>query len=410
MYMPGLAPGALGWVVHRDFASAVEQLGHSFEMLTTTAAGSSAPRDAGPIRALPTSAAWQRTAVLAAPWLRTRQLLPSAAALAAYLRRAGSSVDVLHVEVAYPHGTAAALAAWASGWRGPLVVTPMGEDTLVIDEDRYGFRRHALPNALVKWTLQRAAHVRCISPLLERWIADLAPATPRRVVPLNVSAETAAAGEETPAERSARRLRARRALDSEFGTAGRPLVLSLGRLHPFKGIDTLVRAMPGVADAMLLIAGPSLAVHPHGDTAARLLRVADEVGVGNRVRRVGPIAPERALEILAGADVVAVPSRLESLNKVCIEAAAVGTPFVVTSTTGISAWVPEHGVGLVVPPQDPPALAGAIARVVTGQWQIDAQRCAVFVGQFSPRAVAAQVVEIYESVLAGHAQRHADGM
>ena len=406
MFMPGLTPSGLGWVVHRDFAAAVEDLGHSFEMLTTTS-GPGLPHAAEGIRVLPMSTAWQKLAGPAAPLLRTRQILPAAAALAKHLRQAGSSIDLLHIEVAYPHGAAATLAAWASRWRGPVVVTPMGEDTLVLDDDHYGFRRHPVPNALVKWTLRRAACVRCISPMLERWIAELAPATPRRVVPLNVSADTARAVEDTSAHRAARRLQARRALDAEFGTAGRPLILSFGRLHPFKGIETLVRAMPGVVDATLLIVGPSLVVPPRGDSATHLLAVAEGLGVKDRVRWVGSVPPERALEILAGADVVAVPSRLESLNKVCVEAASVGTPFVVTRTTGISAWVPDQGVGIVVPPEDPGALAEALARVVTRQWQPDAHRGAAFVRQFSPRVVAAQVVGIYESVLAERLRRHA---
>lgn len=404
MFLPGLDPSSLGWIVHRDFARAVEELGHRFEVVTTLVepVASAASRS---VRVLPASAAWQTIAEGAAPFLRTRQLLPAAATLAKYLRQAGPSIDLLHVEVAYPQGAAATLAVGASGWRGPLVVTPMGEDVLVNDEDRYGFRRYVLPNALVKWTLRRAACVRCISPLLETWVAPLAPDTPRRVVPLNVSADAAQLAEEPASERRERRLRARHALDAEFGTAGRKLVVALGRVHPFKGIETLVRVMSAVTDATLLIVGPSLNVPPRGDTASHLLAVAREVGVGDRVQWAGAVPPERALDILAGADVVAVPSRLESLNKVCIEAAAVGTPFVVTHTTGISAWVPDDGVGIVIPPNDAGVLGQALSRVVTGQWQFDAERGAAFVRQFAPRTVAAQMVGVYETVLEDRRRR-----
>lgn len=398
MFMPGLAPSALGWVVHRDFAEAVRRLGHSFELLTTASAGDSGELVTD-VRALPTSATWRRLAGAAAPFLRTRQLLPAAAALAKHLREAGRSIDVLHIEVAYPHGAAAALAALASGWRGPLVVMPAGEDTLIIKENHYGFRRYLVPNALMKWTLRRAAFIRCVSPLLETWIATLAPHTPRRVAPQNVSGETAAAAEEPGPVRAERRLRARRALDASFGTAGRPLVVSLGRLHPFKSIETLIRAMPSVADAHLLIVGPSLSVPPRGDTATHLLAVAKEVGVSNRVQWVGPVPPQRSLDVLAGADVLAVPSRLESLNKVCVEAAAVGTPFVVTQTTGIAAWVPESGAGIVVPPDDPGRLAEALTTIVAGRWRPDPNGSAALVRRFSPSTVAAEVVDIYESVL-----------
>ena len=86
-------------------------------------------------------------------------------ALATYLRRQGDAIDLLHVEVAYPTGVAVTLAAVVSGWRGPIVITPMGEDTIIVDSASYGYRRHLVPRGLVAWTLRRAAFIRSISPV-----------------------------------------------------------------------------------------------------------------------------------------------------------------------------------------------------------------------------------------------------
>ena len=212
------------------------------------------------------------------------------------------------------------------------------------------------------------------------------------------ASQVAAAAEETGAVRIERRRAARSLLDSKFATAGRPVIVALGRLHPFKGIETLVRAMATVRDGILVIVGPSLNVRPLGDTATRLLGLAEALGVRDRVRWVGPVAPTGSLDMLAAADVVAVPSHVESLNKVCIEAAAVGTPFVVTETTGITAWVPDTGVGILVPPADPVALGEALISVINGRWLPNPTRLSAFVRPFSPRAVAEEVVEIYEKV------------
>lgn len=399
MFMPGLWPGALGWGVHHDFARAVERRGHQFDLVTTVA-GPSRPT-ATSVRALATREPWRILGRAAAPVLRTPSLVPTSAALAGHLRRAGHEIDLLHVEVAYPHGAAAVLAARVSGWSGPIVVTPMGEDILVLDEASYGFRRHVGPRWLVRWTLEQASFVRCISPMLDARIRRIAPDTPRRVVPLSVSSETVTVARESLDERVARREQARASVDAYGAVTDRPRVLALGRLHPFKGLETLVRAMPAVRAADLLIAGPSLAVSPFGDMASRLLRVARDVGVGDRVRWVGQVAPEHALELLAAADVVVVPSILESLNKVCVEAAAVGTPFVVTETTGIAAWVTDDGVGQVVRPSDPAALSDALNRVISGQWRHDPVRAGEFAASFAPDAIATQVIEIYESVSGG---------
>jgi len=117
------------------------------------------------------------------------------------------------------------------------------------------------------------------------------------------------------------------------------------------------------------------------------------------VRIVGGVHPSRALDVLAAADVVVVPSPLESLNKVCMEAAAVGTPFVVTETTGISAWVPDEGVGIVVPPGDSATLAWAIDEIIGGHFNYDARAAARFAARFTPQRIAAEVMEFYEAIV-----------
>ena len=404
MFMPGLRPDALGWHVHLDFSRQVEACGPQFQVLTTGRTPGPTQPHAGQIRVLDAPFAWEGLGALSAPFLRTRGVPHAAAALARYLRAEGSSVDVLHVEVAYPHGVAAALARRMSGWSGPIVLTPMGEDTLVIEESSYGFRRYPVPRRLIEWTLREAAVLRCISPMLEERLSQLAPRSTRRMIPLNVASDAVAASTETEALHNRRRVEARAFVDDRCGTAGRPIVLALGRLHPFKGLDVLVRAMASVPDAALVVVGPSLNVRPDGDVATRLLELARELGVSDRVQWVGPTPPEQALEWLAGADAVAVPSHLESLNKVCVEAAAVGTPFVVTETTGISAWVQANsGVGIVVPPGEPAALAVALTDILGGVWKADRNRLASFVDPFRPEIVANQLVDLYRDVIGGHA-------
>ena len=425
MFMPSLGPDALGWEVHQDFAAAVERLGHEFALLTTPApdadggsrrppsddqvdAEADLPRAGTPsadgagtktITVLEESAASRRWAAVARPLLRTRQLLPAAGALARHLKSHADDIDLLHLEVAYPHAAAGMLATARSGWAGPVAVTPMGEDLLVVADRSYGMRRHLLPATLVNLTLRRAAALRCISPMFERHIAALSPHNPRRVIPLNISEKAAGAARRSTAERAAFRATARARVADDFGTGGRPLVLSFGRLHPFKGIDYLIDAAAAIGDADVLIIGPSLTVRPFGDMAASLRRRAEARGLADKVNVAGGVHPSRALEVLAAADVVVVPSPLESLNKVCMEAAAVGTPFVVTETTGVAAWVPPEGVGIVVPPRNAACLAWAIEEIIDGHFAYDAEASARFALRFSPDRIAAEVMEFYEEVV-----------
>ena len=187
----------------------------------------------------------------------------------------------------------------------------------------------------------------------------------------------------------------------------------------YPGISRHIPAYPGISrhipdpffcsraevgDGASTVVGPSLVVKRGGDTATALLRLAAQVGVADRVVWVGPVPPERALDFLAAADALVVPSHLESLNKVCVEAAAVGTPFVVTETTGVSAWVPDDGIGLVVPPNDPTAIARAVTRVLEGSDGTDEHVRRAFVQRFSPGHVAEQMAEIYQEAAAGRGE------
>jgi glycosyltransferase involved in cell wall biosynthesis len=398
MFMPGLRPDALGAGVHGAFAAAVNELGHDFGILTTGTPAAGADLPFAEVLSTPSGAAWEWADAAAAPWLRTRTVLSSSAALARYLRHA-SDIDVLHVEVAYPFGAAAMLGAAGARWPGPIAITPMGEDTLVVEECHYGFRRYRVPRWLVDRLLGAAVCIRSISPLHDRFLAPLAPRTPRRVIPLNVSTAVVEAARESAGPRIDRRRNARAAVDGELGLGGRPIVLSLGRLHPFKGLDVLIGAFRQVPDAMLLVAGPSLRSRARGDEGMRLARLAHELNLSDRVRFLGATSPARALQLLAAADIVAVPSRLESLNKVCVEATAVGTPFVVTETTGISEWARKANLGVVIPPSDENALAAAIVTLLRHAPSSSAADIWKFVEQFSPGTVAAAVVDFYQETL-----------
>ena len=395
MFMPELAPGALGALLYRDLAEAFAGLGHAFACL------GSGPPDAPDswVRPLPLSPAWERLDALGAPLLRTRRFLAYAAALARWLRREGQAIDVLHIEIAYPTGAAAALAAAWSGFRGALSISPMGEDVLVVPQASYGFRRFPVPRALVGWTMRRARVIRAISPLMLELVRREWPDRPSRAVPLNVVRRAIDLASEPAQARAESRRAARRALESRYPIGDRPVVLALGRLHPFKAIDVLIESLPSLPREHLLIAGPSLQVRPFGDVASSLAMLARRLGVEERVSFLGKVPPAEALDLLAGADVLAVPSHLESMNRVCVEAAAVGTPFVVTETTGVAGWLPGPGVGVVVPGGDRRAIAAALGEVIAGGFVRDAERTLEFVRRFSPERVAADLVELYRQFI-----------
>src|SRR5690606_6695095 len=83
----------------------------------------------------------------------------------------------------------------------------------------------------------------------------------------------------------------------------RPRLVSLGRLVPRKGVDTVIRALPAVPDAELLVAGgPDAAALRTDPEAVRLYRIARETGVADRVRFLGRVAREDVPALLRSAD------------------------------------------------------------------------------------------------------------
>lgn len=395
MYMPGLRPGSMSWSIYQDFASAVRALGPELTVLTDAPDGSVPAVHQG-TRYLRTSRSARLLDGLVAPLTRCRSLLSTSQAVRNYLCQQ-HDLDLFYCEIAYPLGAGINLARRRTGWTGATVVCPMGEDILVVDDAGYGFGRYPVPRRARDWTLRSAAAIRCISPMVQERISAFGRAS--AVVPLNVANVTVAAASRSAEAIASERRSARASLRSRLELNRDALILSLGRLHPFKGAHVLVDAMAGLPDAELLIAGPSLSVRGYGDYSDFLRHRARQQGVADRVHLLGAVPHVEVIEMLSAADAVVVPSLLESLNRVCIEAAAAGTPFVVSETTGVSAFVTEDGVGIVVPPRDPDAIVAALSTILDHSWTPDRAATQRFVARFSAGAVAAPLVELFEEAL-----------
>ena len=135
-----------------------------------------------------------------------------------------------------------------------------------------------------------------------------------------------------------------------------PCLLMAARIVPAKGHDTALRALAALQHERwtLLLAGDH-----QGDLGPQVQALAAELGISHRVRFLG--LREDVPALLAAADMLLAPSRREALSLTLLEAAACACPIVASRVGGIAEAV-EHGVsGWLVPPDDPPGLAGAIA-------------------------------------------------
>jgi glycogen(starch) synthase len=137
-------------------------------------------------------------------------------------------------------------------------------------------------------------------------------------------------------------------------------LLHVGRVHREKGIDTAVAALAELpAEATLTIAGAGDDLY-----AAELRRQAASLGVGERIVFVGSAAPERLAALYAHADVLLFPVRWEEpWGLVPLEAMGMGRPVVATARGGAATYLRDGENALLIPSEDPRALAAAVRRL-----------------------------------------------
>jgi len=139
-------------------------------------------------------------------------------------------------------------------------------------------------------------------------------------------------------------------------------LLAVGRLEEQKGFDVAIEAL---ARLQPVHAAVQLVVVGRGSQRAALQERAARAGVGPRVEFVDHLAADEIRSAMRAASVVLVPSRsMEGFSLVALEAGWSGRPVIASSVGGLPETVRDGVTGIVVPPDDPGALAAAIERLL----------------------------------------------
>jgi glycosyltransferase involved in cell wall biosynthesis len=142
-----------------------------------------------------------------------------------------------------------------------------------------------------------------------------------------------------------------------MGHQRRRRVVFAGRLVRAKGVDVLIRAAREVEGEFVLCGD--------GRDRESMRKLAARLGVSERVRFAGWLAPEGLAHEIAEASVVAIPSRWpEPFGLVGIEAHAAGRPVVASATGGVGDWLSDGLNGLCVRAGDAHALAQALSELL----------------------------------------------
>ncbi|MGE4066460.1 MAG: glycosyltransferase family 4 protein [Vicinamibacterales bacterium] len=290
--------------------------------------------------------------------------------IAAGLAALGWTVAISEIDGAFPRPDAAALA----GARAVLAALPDGA-IVIID----GLAMSAMPDVVEA----EASRLRLVALVhLPRSADPTVPPGERAAVAaaearaLHAAALVVVTGPGTPALLAGYELAAGRIAVVEPGTdvpasppvprpagAGPVGVLSVATLNGGKGHDILLRGLAALPPgAWTLTCAGSLTRDPA--TAGRVARLAADLGIGDRVRFAGDLDEQALAAEYAAADLFALATLRETWGMAVAEALAHGLPVVSTRTGAIEALVGADA-GLLVPPGDEAAFAGALARAIT---------------------------------------------
>jgi glycosyltransferase involved in cell wall biosynthesis len=189
---------------------------------------------------------------------------------------------------------------------------------------------------------------------------------------------------------------------------GVPVLVNVARLSREKGQADLIKAVAVLKkensqfQLRLVLVGA-------GPDRARLERLATKWGAADRITFVGhqsDVAPYYSL-----ADLMVLPSCTEGSPNTLLEAMAAGLPIVATAVGGVPEIASAHEAALLVPPQDPVALASAISEVLNTE-SLRARLSAAArnaVSAYSPEAYCDSMLSLYRDRLAGQLDLQRDG-
>jgi glycosyltransferase involved in cell wall biosynthesis len=169
------------------------------------------------------------------------------------------------------------------------------------------------------------------------------------------------------------------------------LLVTVGALIPRKGQEFVIRALPQLPSARLLLVGK-------GEDEARLQALAAELGVAERVHFLGSLDHDLLPLVLSAANAMVLPSASEGLANAWVEALACGTPLVITDAGGAREVVTDRAAGLIVERtaqaithgietmlDDPLPRAATAAMAARFDWKVNAERLAEYYTRIARR-------------------------
>ncbi|MGD0830689.1 MAG: N-acetyl-alpha-D-glucosaminyl L-malate synthase BshA [Terracidiphilus sp.] len=294
------------------------------------------------------------------------------------------SLDLLHVHYAIPHSVSALLARQMvaeSGRRLPFVTTLHGTDITLVGLDR-GY----LP--ITRYAIQQSDGVTSISSYLkEETVKHFGVTNPIEVVPNFVNCDVY-----VPITDEAARAKSRLRL----AKPDEAILMHLSNFRPVKRVVDVVKIFARVVreiPARLVLVGDG----PDRSAAEWL---AHDLGIQHQVHFMGK--QEQVSELLPLADLMIMPSELESFGLAALEAMACKVPSIATRVGGVPELIDDGVTGLLYPVGDVEAMAAGALGLLKDRDRFEAMRLAArktAQQRFCSSLVVPRYVRYYESVI-----------
>jgi glycosyltransferase involved in cell wall biosynthesis len=266
-----------------------------------------------------------------APWLMAISMIDELRRL----REAGFDFDIIDSYYLYPDGVAATDLGIL--FDRPVLLTAFGSDVSLLP-------KYILPRAAIQWATRRSGCVTAVCEALKDRLLELnVPAENVHVIRHGVDLELF-----VPPDDRAR-------VRGELQLSG-PTIISVGGLVPRKGHDIAIRTIS-------LLPGHGLVIIGDGPEMPRLVRLASDLQVSDRIRFLGDLPQADVAVWMGAADLLINCSDREGIANVLLEAMACGTPVVATNIWGTPEAVSCQEAGILVSERSPTAMADAVRRL-----------------------------------------------
>ena len=294
------------------------------------------------------------------------------------------NLDLLHVHYAIPHSVSALLARQMLASRGrrlPFVTTLHGTDITLV-----GLDRSYLP--ITRYSIQESDGVTSISTYLkDKTVTDFGISRPIEVIPNFVNCDVY-----TPIADAELRSKER----AKFAQPDEAILIHLSNFRPVKRVVDVVKVFSQVVrelPAQLILIGDG----PDRSAAEWL---AHDLKINDRIHVLGK--QDRVNELLPLADLMIMPSSLESFGLAALEAMACKVPSIATRVGGVPELIEDGVTGLLFPVGNVEEMAAGAISLLKDRARFEAMRDAARKDaqkRFCASLVLPKYVKYYEQIL-----------